>query len=493
MADRPNILLITTDTQRWDTMSCMSPHGHSPSLDRLAREGVLFTQGHTAAPVCMPARVSLMSGYHTPIHGAIENGITRRVDIPFVPDALSAVGYHTIMVGKAHFGPVPDSFHVQRILAGEKGGNPDDFYAQHIRSHGYERSSRHPNPVPPELFMDAFLADTAIAEMERARDSAPFFAFLSMPSPHSPNDPPGEWAHLYDGRALPDLNYREGEIERHPAQLRRLVGTDGEPASHHSGYTDGRFERVREAVGNRIDQSDRALVEEYRRLYYGLSAYCDAQVGRVLDYLDQSGLRGETLVIFTSDHGIQLFDHGFNDKHTFYDESWRVPFILSMPGMLPEGQTEEFAIWTDITATIAAVAGAGMDSAQGFDLFTPLANGAGSPRSYAVATLYRSMALSTQRWKLVYYIDEEEGQLFDRVADPQEQHNLYDDRETRPVRDVLLDALLKWRCDIADTNHLVANTRGGGPVANRIAPYTKSLRGNDPDLRLAERLDRMSL
>ncbi len=508
---KPNIVLIVTDTQRWDTLHCMgASHAVSPSLDKLASEGVLFQDAYTAAPVCMPARVSLMSGYHTPIHGGIENGITRRLDIPMFPDALAAVGYRNIMVGKAHFGRVPDSFHVQRILKGEKGGDRDDFYAEHIRSHGYSRSSSHPNPIPPHLFMDAFLADTAIKEIDEAVAAGdPFFTFLSMPSPHSPNDPPGEWAHLFDDRDLPAINYEPGETEGHPAQLRRLVGTtrpESEP--HHEGtrqgadgatsgsvappaksnYSDGPFESVREAVGNHIDGAEADLIDEYRRLYYGLAAYCDAQVGRVVDHLDQIGIRENTLVIFTSDHGLQLFDHGFNDKHSFYDSSWHVPMIMSMPGTLPSGTKERFAVWTDITATIAGAVGAEMPWVHGYDLFTPLTSGQPSPRQCAVATLYRSVAMATPEWKLIYYIDEAEGQLFDRVNDPPEQHNLYNSATHRSVRDELLTALLAWRSDIADVAHLHANTVGGGPVANRIAPYTKSMRGCDADDRLAVRL-----
>jgi arylsulfatase len=409
---KPNILLITTDTQRTDTLSCMGArHAVSPNLDRLAREGVLFEQGHTASPVCMPARTSLLTGLHTPVHGCIENGVSRRTDVPVFTDALDAVGYRNIIVGKPHFGPIPDSFHVQCLIQGEKGGDPDDFYARHIRSHGYSRSSAHPNPVPPELFMDAFLADTTIKQMEEARTAdTPFFAFCSMPSPHSPNDPPGEWATLFDNRELPAINYRQGEIGEQPRELRRLVGTLDPLATAgetQSSYTDGPFESVREAVGNTIDRADPALVDHYRRLYYGLAAYCDAQIGKIIDYLDASGLRENTLVIMTSDHGVQLFDHGFNDKHNYFDESWRVPFIVSMPGTIPQGERRQFAVWNDITATIVAAAGAEMPSVQGFDLFAPLSRGEDSPRDFAVATLYRSLAVATRRWKLTYYVEDQ--------------------------------------------------------------------------------------
>jgi arylsulfatase A-like enzyme len=398
------------------------------------------------------------------------------------------------MVGKAHFGPVPDSFDVQRIISGEKGGDPDDFYAQHIRQHGFGRSSAHPNPIPPELFMDAFLADTTIAEIDevRKRDGGPFFALCSMPSPHSPIDPPGNWAELYSDTDLPALNYSEGEVDHHPAGLRRLVGTmnpEATAAEPRSGYTDGEFEHLREAVGNTVTGRDPAEIDRYRKLYYGLAAYCDHQVGRLLDYLDSSGLRSNTLVIFTSDHGFQLFDHGFNDKHNFYDESWRVPFILSQPGVLPEGARRDFATWNDITATILAAAGAEHDWVQGFDLYSPLSADQPSPRGCAVASVYRSMAVATKRWKLVYYIDEDEGRLFDRLNDPAEQMDLYDDPRYADVRDTMRHALLAWRGDIADISYLHRNTAGGGPVAKRVERMVRSMTGQDSERRLSKRLE----
>lgn len=471
---KPNILLITTDTQRWDTLRCMgSEFAQSPHLDRLAAEGVLFEQGHTSSPVCSPARCSLMTGLHTPIHGCIENGIRRRANLPMFTDVLKQEGYYNIMVGKTHFDPVPESFDVVK-KATEKSNDADDIYAQHIRSYGYERVSRDPNPIPEHLFVDAFLADLAIAEMDKAiyQNKGPFFAFCSLISPHEPLDPPGIWRELYDDIDLPTVNYTEGEINRFPKQLKNLLGLTTDESA------DG--------------MKDHTAIEKARKLYYGLAAYCDAQVGKLLDYLDRSGLRNNTLVIFTSDHGIQLFDHGFNDKHNYYDESWKVPFILSMPGTLPSGQKREFAIWNDIPATILGAAGTEAPYIQGFDLFTPLKNGLPSPRKCAVASLYKSAALATKRWKLEYYFEDRRARLFDRIKDPKEMSDLYDHPKYRHIRNEMVQALLHWRSDLSDVNALISSTGGGGPVARRIASHTLNMKGTDSESRLndwAEQID----
>lgn len=476
---RPNILLVTTDTSRWDTLGCYgSEHAVSPHLDRLAQDGVLFEQAHTNATVCMPARCSILTGTHTPVHGCLENGIEPVTGLTPFTDRLADAGYTNIMVGKTHFGPVPDSFHVQRILGGEKGKDVDDFYADHLHAHGYSRATQFPNPVPEDLFCEAFLVDTTIAEIEalRSQDGGaerPFFAFCSMLSPHGPLDPPGRFATLFDDVELPPINYRQGEVSELPLHVRRhlgLLGREDDLPYFPQGVPDTEGIDVR------------------RRLYYGLAAYCDEQVGRLLRYLEESGLRENTLVIFTSDHGQQYFDHGFDNKHTFYDESWRVPMIFSLPGTLPEGERRQFAMSTDVTATILAAAGQDLGAVQGYDLLGPLSRGEDSPRRCAVSVLYKSLALATGRWKLEYYTEDGHGRLYDRQEDPQEQVNLYGDARYRDVREAMLEALLSWRADLSDVQQMQARTSLGGPVAVRVATETKNMRGTDTEGRLDRRV-----
>jgi arylsulfatase A-like enzyme len=478
--DRPNILLITTDTQRCDTLRSMgSSFAVSPHLDRLAREGVLFKQAHTSSPVCGPARTCLLTGVHTPVHGCIENGVKPRLDLPIFPDLLKEQGYYNIMVGKTHFGPLPKAFD-RTFTATEKNKDADDSYGRFIRERGYPRATSYPNPVPEELFMDAFLVDTTISEISKAVEEQenPFFAYCSLVSPHGPLDPPGQWANLFDQTPLPPLNYREGEIDRHPAHLRRLTGLMGE---------------MQENLEHLLSSPEgRKEIDHQRKLYYGLAAYCDAQIGRLIDYLDTSGLRENTLIIFSSDHGTQLYDHGFSDKHNYYDDSWRIPLIMSMPGVLPQEETREFAIWNDITASILAAAGTGCDSMQGFDLFTPLTEGKPSPRRCAVASLYQSVAVATKHWKLEYYFPEGEGRLFNRSEDPCEQTDLFHHTDYAAVRHQLTEALLAWRAELTDLYYLKQHSQSGGPVAKRAFEQTFMMNGTDAEQRLnvrAEQID----
>ncbi|WP_028550712.1 sulfatase family protein [Paenibacillus sp. UNC451MF] len=482
---RPNILLISTDTQRCDTLRCMgNPNAVSPNIDRLAAEGVMFTQAHTSSPVCMPARCSLLTGLHTPIHGCIENGTKRYADLPVFPDYLKEQGYTNLMIGKTHFGPIPDSFDFV-CSSVPNPRNHNDPYIQHLAKHGYSQPVAAPNPIPKELYFESFLVDTAMDEITKATSdgNGPFFAFVSMNAPHSPYVPPKEWANAYDDIPLPQINYTDGELEHVPVHLKRMLGILGEE------------QQASVRLSELLDEQSetRCAADAVRRLYYSFAAYCDEQVGRLIDFLDSSGLRDNTLVIFTTDHGHELFDHGVNDKHNYYDSSWRIPFIMSMPGTLPQGEVRDFAIWNDITTTILAAAGTKCDTMQGFDLYTPLIEGLPSPRRCAVATLYKSAAVATARWKLEYYFEESEGRLYDRLNDPKEQKDLFKDSDYSEIRTELVEALLSWRSDIADLNHLIKGTGGGGPVAKRIRPHSLSMAGTDTEQRLNEKAQHIDL
>ncbi len=461
-----NVLLITTDTQRCDTLACMgNAQAISPHLDRLAAEGVLYEQAHTSSPVCSPARCTLLTGVHAPVHGAIENGIRRHEHLTVFPDLLKRAGYTNIMIGKTHFGPLPASFDVHRPY--------HDGPALDAAPGGFD-----PDPDQEARHREARIVDVAITEIDRVTSSGagPFFAFCSLVSPHPPFQPPGRWARAYQDRPLPPVNYRPGEEERHPAHIRSVLGLlDGNPAST--------------AFRNRHDVT---ALDGERRLYYGLAAYCDDQIGRLLAHLDRTGLRETTLVIFTSDHGTQLLDHGFLDKHNYYDESWRVPLIMRQPGRLPAGERRGFASWVDLAPTILGAAGISCPTMQGLDLLHPGEDGGPPPRRCAAATLYKSCAVTGRRWKMEYYMEEGRGRLFDRREDGTEQVDLWDSRAHRQVRDALLHALLTWRADMLDLQQLQAMTvDAGGPIAKHTARHTHALLGSDAERRLDEAVARI--
>lgn len=485
-----NVLLVTTDSQRTDTLGCMgSSFACSPNIDALASRGLLFTQAHSASPVCMPARCSMISGLHAPLHGCTENGLKRRTDIPVFTDVLKDAGYTTIMAGKCHFGPLPASFDAAYTVNGEKGSDSDDCFAEELRRRGYSRSSAHPNPVPEQDCLESMIVDKTIESMKAAlKTGKPFFAWCSLLSPHSPLDPPGRWLRdsIFKGE-IPDPVYKNREWEKLPATVKRFCGI---PNPEQRGLEAP--QNLLEARGNVADNLGTAEMREHNELYYRSAAYVDSLVGRLTGFLDDSGLRENTLVIFTSDHGIQNFDHGFNDKHNYYDQSLRVPFIMSLPGALPENEQRGFASHVDLASTIAAAAGTACDFANGLDLFTPLLRREEGPRRFAVASLYGSLALVTERWKLEYYYFDDQIRLFDRLRDPGEENDLSGNGDFSEPGAFLCRALLSWRAGLADIREIQRNTGPGGPVARRVINDIKSRKGPDNEIRLGELLDRSS-
>lgn len=229
--------------------------------------------------------------------------------------------------------------------------------------------------------------------------------------------------------------------------------------------------------------------------YYAQAAYVDHEVGRILDFLELRGLANNTLVIFTSDHGTELFDHGIgNDKHNFFDASLRVPLIMRLPGVLPAGATREFATTLDVTATILAAAGADIPADyQGFDLLAPIAAGKASPRVVAVASEYRASALVTRNWKLAYFPEQNEGRLWNRAKDPKEENDLFGckDSSVSEVRNGLLLALLRWRAQQDPLGYLRAHSIGGAPTAAAATNHTRHLKGIDAELALQEDVTRL--
>ena len=481
-----NILFIGTDQQRLSTLNC---YGHdfavSPNIDRLALEGVRFTDAYTASPVCSPSRTSTLLGVHVPIHGIYENGISPHDHIASLTswfDVIKGQGYSTAMIGKTHFDPVPSTIDHLDVHT----GNADKRGSQIAASEFLETYLV--NQTMEWITNVSTTNGSASASASAPSVSKPWGVYVSFVSPHPPNwVPKGPWSEAYEGVTLPPINYKEGNIGELPYQTRMLLGLLGKEHDDPPAFPMG--------VPNMsyIDQSfdAGAAVQTGRLAYYTQAAYVDHEVGRILDFLDTMKLRHSTLVIFASDHGSELWDHGIgNDKHTFLDAALRVPLILRLPGILPPNATRRFASLLDVTATIIAASGIaphkGPADHQGFDLIAPIAAGGLSPRRAVVSCEYRAMALITPTWKLSYFPEQGDGQLFDRRTDWAEQIDLYNKTSMRATRDGLLIALLRWRAQQDALGYMQAHSKGAGPTATLAFNHTESIRGIDAEVRLQE-------
>ena len=337
--NRPNVLLLYTDQQRWDALGCSgNPYIHTPNLDALARTGAVFQNAFCNNPVCMPSRQSMLSGLYPSTLGCTCNGVEMPEDVPNVATLLKPYGYHTANLGKIHFlnhsnrdhrEPHP-SYGFDTMIVSDEPGCYDDAYIKWVA----ERDPAHvplcrvgtppayqgpPVEAPPrdperpyvfdgaeDLTHSAFVAEETAGFIRCRR--GPWFAIAGFYAPHSPLNPPKRFVEMYDPDKLPPPAQAEGE------------------APH---------------GGRPRDLSD-AKWREIKAYYYAFVSHVDDQVGRILAALDDTGRREDALVVFTSDHGDHLGDHALLGKGPpGWDSCCRVPLIVSWPGRFAAGQRRE--------------------------------------------------------------------------------------------------------------------------------------------------------
>ena len=471
-SDRPHIVLITSDQQRCDSIRAYgNAAAVSPSVDRFAAEGVLFEQAHTSAPVCLPARVGLLCGLHTPAHMSCENGFQPLPGLTPFTDFLKERGYYSAVIGKTHFGPCPDSYDLIHGLFGTREAALDDLYQQRF---GHPPPLKDfPHDYPGEMTRDGFIATLACEHLsQHAAGDLPTFTHVSFNTPHGPYHPPtSAWERVREMQ-LPPVEFDPDEWRHMPEQYTKVL---------RSTAIVGHYDRL-----TNPSAENQKFIDRMRRLYYAMAVHVDDQIGRVLTRIDELGIRDNTLVIFTSDHGVTLFDHGFTDKHFWYDQSWRVPLILRWPGRLPSGQRAGFASWTDVTATILAASGSKANHCQGFDLIGQAQGTASTTRTAVAAALHNSMAVATESWKLEHHVEENRTRLWDRKSDPAELCDLWPREEYRPLADALQLAVLRWHAASRPWDWLASRAWGAGGIGVAALDHVRSINGADAERRLTQ-------
>jgi len=344
---QPNVLLLYTDQHRWDALGCSgNKHIHTPHLDCLAGGGALLSNAFANSPVCMPSRQSMLAGQYPSAIGTMDNGVEMPRDVLTVHKLLKRHGYHTGNVGKLHFtnhstrdhGRDHPDYGFDTLILSDSAGCYDDAYIGWVKQRDPRqvnncrctsppavttgRIEKQPRETtkpyvfegPEELTHSAFVADETIRYVNQHKHE-PFFAIAGFFAPHSPLNPPQRFVEMYDQNTLPLPIMNDGE-NRH-------------------GLSDDAWRRV-------------------KAYYYALVSHVDEQIGKILKALKESGLRNETLVIFTADHGEHLGDHGITDKGPpGYDSCSHVPLIFSYPGRIkPGNKKSELIEAVDIVPTI---------------------------------------------------------------------------------------------------------------------------------------------
>ena len=459
--ERPNIVLIMTDQQRFDTISSLGfPYAITPNLDRLVAEGVSFGNSFVTAASCAPARASLFSGVypHT-------NGVYRNADVwnhSWV-ELLAAGGYHCVNIGKMHTFPyeTPLGFHERFVVENKdrylEGRYFFDRWDMALQSRGLRKQQRelyraYPDygerlgaftwDLPEDTHSDFFVGDTASWWIDHKPRTEPLFLQIGFPGPHPPYDPVRRFLDRYDGAAVPLPEVTRVELDAQPPAQKELRA--------HNTRID------HDSIAWTLDPSSEQL-DRLRRHYLANVTMIDEKIGEILAALERGGYLENAVVIFTSDHGDCLGDHGHIQKWTMYDIVTRTPLIVWSPGRYPAGRRVDHLVQQiDIAPVILGLAGIGTPEYFETEDISPLLTGESEDpvRGYVYAEQARDPILTKPEmvtmvrdpdWKLVHYLGEAEGELYDLVNDPGEHDNLWNTPGLAGKKGEFLAELRDWR------------------------------------------------
>ncbi len=449
MTDRPNILWICTDQQRYDTIHALGySHVDTPHIDQLVREGVAFTHAYCQSPICTPSRASFLTGMYPSAVHVMGNG---NETFPAHPELLSKrladADYDCGLIGKLHLASaygrieprVDDGFRYWQYSHAPRDDWPEGHgYADWVRSKGEVLGElvKDRHGVPSPLHQTTWCAEKAIEFICQEREE-PFLACVNIYDPHPPFNPPQSYRELFNPEDMPGPLFRDSDIE----QQEKLSAVDFQSRVRRPTELD-----IRDPLNP--DRGRAADARELQAAYCAMIKLIDDQVGRMMAALEESGQRENTLVIFTSDHGEMLGDHGLIQKGCrFYEGLVRVPLVFSWPGHIQQGvQSDALVELLDQTPTLMELAGLEIpERLQGRSL-VPMLKGAadlGHHRDFVrceyydaldekdgtFATMYRD-----ERYKLIVYHGHDLGELYDLEEDPQEFENMWDEPEAQPLK-----------------------------------------------------------
>jgi len=476
---QPNLLLITSDQQHWDTLGVTNPLVRTPALDELARQGTRFDRAYCPNPTCSPTRASLITGMYPSLHGCWTIGVKMPEDVPTIGQALGARGYESILVGKAHFQPLKSApgsesiecqptlrdldfwrrFHgpwygFNRVETARMHGDEShvgQHYAIWMEEHGlknwrdyfqawppsktpddrpyYLRDQRHWN-LPAQLHHTTWVAQRTIANIERcAQAGKPFLLWSSFFDPHPPYIVSEPWASMYRPQDMRPGKLAPGELDRMPPHFRKTQEKRPDFAMYNEPGGSGLH-------GFHSQLRDPEELKKDIAAYYGMVSFMDQRIGQILQSLDRLGLADDTLVVFTTDHGHFLGQHGLTAKGPFhYEDMVKVPFLVRWPGKVPSGRVSgALQSLVDVPPTFLRAAGMDVPGImQGVDQLPVWRGEQPAARDHVIVENRHNptrMHLRTwidQRWKITVYRDADFGEMFDLQEDPGEVRNLWDE------------------------------------------------------------------
>jgi len=462
---RPNILFIFADDHAYNAIGCYgSKINKTPNLDRIANEGMRFDNCFVTNSICGPCRAVILTGKYSHLNGFYRNGNNFNGAQQTFPKLLQKAGYQTAVVGKWHLKSTPTGFDYYHILLGQGPYyNPRMKTPEGIVKHtGYTT--------------DIITDETLKWLKEKRVKDKPFFLMYQHKAPHRNWQPGPKHLTKYDGQTIPepetlfdDYKGRASPARTQAMTIARHMNPNDLKLTQPRGLTPKQLEVWNKAYGPKNQAFKEAKLQgkelirwKYQRYikdYLRCIASVDDNVGRVLDYLDSSGLAENTIVIYTSDQSFYLGEHGWFDKRWMYEESLRTPFVIRWPGKIKAGSTNDNMVMNlDFAETFLDIAGVSVPADMQGKSLKPILLGESVP-DWRTSIYYhyyefpgahsvrRHYGIRTEQYKLINYYNVGEWELFDLKTDPQEMKSVYGDSQYALIQEKLAKDLQQLRKD----------------------------------------------
>lgn len=505
---KPNFLIFVTDQHRADWLSCMGNEIlKTPHIDAIAEEGVIFERAYCNTPLCMPSRATMWTGLPSSVHSARTNGVDLDNKYPALPQILHDNGYHTVSVGKIHvkawhmspekgnknievYDPavlpecetvwnerkctkLPELFFgldVTHFLGGHgnycfgeymqwlEDAYPEEAKVLRNKQSAKETTGKGDNyysTLPKEHHYNEWIAEKTMEELRKCPQEQPFFMWCSFPDPHFPFGPPAPYYDRFQAADMPDpIAWNDGR-----EKMNEL---------YHQEYYNSRGE---ESIDGGPCSHSLEQIKETKALAWGMVQHVDDCIGRVMQYLEESGKKENTVVVFLADHGELMGDHGMYCKGPFhYEGLLHIPMIMSWPGHILQKKRENALVsLLDFMPTILELAGVPYPDGpvkawegpfEGKELYpdSPLPGKsllpllAGQAQAVQESILVEDdddirhvylRTLITEDWKITIYSGRTYGELFDLKNDPEERNNLWEDKNYKELKQEMLWKLMQ--------------------------------------------------
>jgi arylsulfatase A-like enzyme len=442
---RPNIVYIMSDDHAAHALSCYgSKINKTPNLDRIAKDGMRFTNCFDTNSLCAPCRATVLTGKYSHVNGVIDNGAYQRFDgtQQTFPKMLQKAGYKTAIVGKWHLVSDPTGFDYWNILPGQ------GVYINPVMIEMGQKTQH-------QGYVTDIITDYAMDFVKKSKDS-PFCLLYHHKAPHRGWDPDAKHADMYKDRDMPEPpTFNDDYANRASAAAHADMRVATMPDYKKELKPDMSPEEIKKYNYQRF-------IKDYCRVIASL----DDNVGRMLDYLDSAGLADNTIVIYTSDNGFFLGDHGWFDKRFMYEESLRIPFLVRYPREIKPGTVNDrFILNVDYAPTFLDYAGMPIPGDMQGHSIRPLLRGE-TPRDWRTSMYYHyyeypgphkarpQYGVRTDRYKLIYYYTINEWELFDLQKDPRELKSVYADPAYADVVKQMKAELERLHAELKDTGEI---------------------------------------